>query len=232
MVVLEASLHFLVTFASLELAGCNSLLFSVGLIVFAAAADLEVVGIADLVAFSADDSVTIDSEAVVAAVVVVDTLSVVGVIALSIFETAVFGSLDLLEEEFADAAVSDEVDVVDAVVNREAVDAAVVSASPFLLDDESVIRRDADRGPGFLGLLGPGFFFISSLQVATSDLEISAFNDATSRPGVLLPSSFSSGAGFEPVMLNKHNLLRIQKMSEIRNSSLNPNFCVFDFQNL
>lgn len=220
LVVLEASLDFVVTFASLELAGCNTLLFSVGLIVFAAAADLEVVGIADLVAFSADDSVTIDSEAVVAAVVVVDTLSVVGVIALSIFETAVFGSLDLLEEEFADAAVSDEVDVVDAVdavVNREAVDATVVSASPFLLDDESVIRRDADRGPGFLGLLGPDFFFISGLQVATSGLEISAFNDATSRPGVLLPSSFSSGAGFEPVMLNKHNLLRIQKMSEIRN---------------
>ena len=83
-----------------------------------------------------------------------------------------------------------------------------------MLDEESVTLRDADRGPGRRGLLGPDFFGTSGLEVSISGLEIgasSSFEDPVSRSGVVLSGGLpgaSSGDGFVPGRFKRRNWLR------------------------
>ena len=83
-----------------------------------------------------------------------------------------------------------------------------------MLDEESVTLRDADRGPGRRGLLGPDFFSTSGLEVSISGLEFAAsssFEDPVPRSGVVLSNGLpgaSSGDGFVPGMFKRQNWLK------------------------
>ena len=83
-----------------------------------------------------------------------------------------------------------------------------------MLDEESVTLRDADRGPGRRGLLGPDFFSTSGSEVSISGLEFAAsssFEDPVPRSGVVLSNGLpgaSSGDGFVPGMFKRQNWLK------------------------